>query len=223
MSRAPDDGRRPDGRPPRGGPPVTSADWDRRYATPKLIWSEEPNRFLKAEAEDLRPGRALDLACGEGRNAVWLARRGWSVTGVDFSGTALAKARRLAEANGVGLDLVHADLADHVPEPASADLVAVLYLQVPAPLRARVLERAAAALAPGGVMLVVAHDLLNLTQGVGGPRDPAVLTTPEAVAAELPGLVIERAERVVRPVETADGEVEAIDTLVRAHRPVQAA
>ena len=76
---------------------------------------------------------------------------------------------------------------------------------------------ATAALAPGGTLLVIGHDLLNLTEGVGGPRDPAVLVTPEAVAAELPGLEIEKAERVRRPVEGSDRE--AVDTLVRASRP----
>ena len=214
----------PDGHtrgPGRGarGRAMTSEEWDRRYATPDLIWSEEPNRFLRAEAGALSPGRALDLACGEGRNAVWLARRGWEVTAVDFSDTALAKARRLAAEHAVEVRWVRDDLAVHVPPPAAADLVAIVYLQVPAALRARVLARAADALAPGGVLLVIGHDLENLTRGHGGPRHPAVLMTPEAVAAELPGLVVERAERVTRPVSTPDGEREAIDTLVRASRP----
>ena len=75
--------------------------WNQRYSGTELIWTAQPNRFLVAEAEDLPPGRALDLACGEGRNAVWLARRGWSVTGVDFAGVGLAKAARLAEEAGV--------------------------------------------------------------------------------------------------------------------------
>lgn len=205
-------------RPANAGPGMTSSDWDRRYDTPDLIWSGEPNRFLREEAEGLAPGRALDLACGEGRNATWLARRGWEVTAVDFSGVALAKAGRLAAGHNVSVRLVEADLSEYVPERGSADLVVILYLHVDPELRARVLARADDALAPGGVLLVVAHDLLNLTEGHGGPQDPTVLTTPEAVAAELPGLAIERAERVHRTVSTADGDVQAIDTLVRAAR-----
>ena len=197
---------------------MTSEDWDRRYDTPRMVWSAEPNRFLRAEAEGLAPGRALDLACGEGRNAIWLARHGWEVTGVDFSAVALAKARQAADDAGVPLRLVQADLADHVPDPGSADLVVVLYLQVPAALRARVLGRAADALAPGGVVLVVTHDLENLTAGHGGPQNPEVLTTPEGVAGDLRGLTIEKAARVRRPVSTDTGEVDAIDTLVRASR-----
>lgn len=198
---------------------MTSADWDRRYDTPELIWSGEPNRFLKAEVERLPPGRALDLASGEGRNAVWLARMGWRVTAVDFSAVACEKARRLAREHGVEVRVLQADLTDHAPGPASADLVAVLYLHLPAAQRSAVLARAAQALAPGGVILVVGHDLLNLTEGVGGPRDPGVLMTPDAIAADLADLVVERAERVLRPVGPDGGTASAIDTLVRAHRP----
>lgn len=193
-------------------------DWDRRYDTPALIWSGEPNRFLEAEVAGMPPGRALDLACGEGRNAVWLAERGWDVTAVDFSARALEKARDLAVRRGVAVRLVEADLADHEPEPGGADLVVVLYLHLPAPERAAVLARAAAALAPDGVILAVGHDLLNLTEGHGGPRDPQILWTPDDVAADLPGLVVERAERVRRTVTTDSGEADAIDTLVRARR-----
>ena len=201
------------------GATMSRHDWDRRYEAPGLIWTGEPNRFLRAEVEGVAPGRALDLACGEGRNAVWLASRGWDVTGVDFSARALEKARALATERGVALRLVEADLDDYAPPPGSADLVVVLYLHLPQAQRAATLARAATALAPGGTILVVGHDLLNLTEGHGGPREASVLTTPEAVAAELDGLVIERAERVLRPVATDDGDVDAIDTLVRASRP----
>jgi SAM-dependent methyltransferase len=191
--------------------------WNERYAGADLLWSSTPNRFLVAETEGLPPGRGLDLACGEGRNAVWLAERGWRVTGVDFAEAALAKAAELAAGRDVELELVHADLLDWVPPARAYDLVAVLYLQLPAGERRLVLGRAAEAVAPGGTFLLVAHDLSNLTEGHGGPSNPVVLTTAEEVAAELPGLVIEKAERVVRPVEGA--ERPALDTLVRARRP----
>ena len=85
-------------------------DWDRRYSGRELIWTAEPNRFLVAETSDLPPGRALDVACGEGRNAIWLAERGWRVTGVDFSEVALAKAARLAASRGVEGEWIPADL-----------------------------------------------------------------------------------------------------------------
>ena len=98
-------------------------DWDRRYSGRELIWTAEPNRFLVAEASDLEPGRALDLACGEGRNAIWLAERGWRVTGVDFSEVALAKAAQPAASRGVEGEWVAADLVSYRPEPGAFDLV----------------------------------------------------------------------------------------------------
>ena len=192
--------------------------WDQKYAGADYVWSAEPNRFLVAELAGMAPGRALDLACGEGRNAVWLAQQGWSVTGVDFSGVAIAKAARLAESRGVDVEWVVADLLDYRP-PEELDLVVVFYLQVPADERRLVLGRAAEALAPGGTLLVVAHDLLNLTEGHGGPKEPEVLYTPADVVGDLPGLDVERAERVRRPVDVDGGEAVAIDVLVRAIRP----
>lgn len=193
--------------------------WDRRYAESELLWSAEPNRFVAAELVDLAPGRAVDLAAGEGRNAIWLASRGWRATAVDFSPIAIDKGRRLAEAAGVDVDWVVADLLEHVPEPAGFDLVLVAYLQLPPEQLGAVLERAAGAVAPGGVLLVVGHDATNVSDGVGGPQDPDLLYTPEGITARLGGLRVDRAERVRRPVPGAARE--AIDTLVRAHRPVR--
>lgn len=194
-------------------------EWDRRYAGRELLWTGEPNRFLVAETAGLEPGRALDLACGEGRNAVWLAARGWRVTGVDFSEVALGKARQLADARGVEARWVAADLHEYRPEPGAFDLVIVFYLQVPEAERRTILRAAADAVAPGGTFLLVAHDRANLERGHGGPQEPAVLYTAEDVVADLGGLEIERADRVERPVETPDGERVALDALVRAVRP----
>jgi SAM-dependent methyltransferase len=191
-------------------------DWDRRYAASELVWSAGPNRFLAAEAAELEPGRALDLACGEGRNALWLAERGWHVTAVDFSQVAIDKGRRIAAERGLDVDFAVADLLEYDPGEGSYDLAIVFYLQVTAGELATVLRRAARSLAPGGTFLLVGHDLRNLTDGHGGPQDPSVLYTPEDVAASLDGLEVERAEPVERPV---DGAV-AIDALVRAHRPL---
>jgi 2-polyprenyl-3-methyl-5-hydroxy-6-metoxy-1,4-benzoquinol methylase len=197
---------------------VNSEAWDRRYAGSELLWTAQPNRFLVAEVADLPPGRALDLACGEGRNAVWLAERGWRVTGVDFSAVALKKAAGLAEARGVEVDWVHADLASFEPERGVHDLVVVLYLQVPAADRSPIMRRAAAAVAPGGVLLVVAHDRSNLEDGWGGPQDPAVLYTAADLASDIAGegLETERADVVERPVDAEGGEKIALDLLFRA-------
>lgn len=197
---------------------MTREEWDQRYAG-RMLWTAEPNRFVAAELSGLTPGRALDLATGQGRNAVWLASRGWQVTAVDFSETALEAGRRLAAERGVTVDWVGADVLEYTPEPGGYQLVLIAYLHLVAASLARVLRGAVNALAPGGTILVVGHDVANLSGGTGGPQDPAVLYTPELITAELRGLEISRAERVRRPVESDDGVRDAIDTLVRAMRP----
>jgi SAM-dependent methyltransferase len=200
---------------------VDSQQWDERYSGTEFEWTTRPNQFVAAELADLPPGRALDLGAGEGRNSVWLAERGWRVTAVDFSRVGLEKGRKLSVARGVDqaqVDWIVADLRDYEPERGAYDLALVAYLQVGPSLRAAVLARAAAALVPGGTVFVVGHDLTNLTEGVGGPQDPDVLYTPEAVRAELPGLRVVRAGRVHRTVERDGGTATAVDTLVRAVR-----
>ena len=195
--------------------------WDERYSEAGLLWPAGPNEFVAAELAGLPPGRAIDLAAGEGRNTIWLAERGWRVTAVDFSRVGLEKGRALSAARGVPeaqVDWVVADLCDYQPEAGGYDLALIAYLQVGAKARETVLGRAAAALAPGGTAFIVAHDLTNLSEGAGGPQDPEVLYTPEAVRAELPGLRILRAERVRRAVTREGGPATAIDTLVRAVR-----
>ena len=192
-------------------------DWDKRYASVESLWSPKPNRVLVAEVATMAPGRALDLACGEGQNAIWLATLGWEVTGVDYSEVAIAKANARAERDAVRADFVCADLASYEPEAAAFDLVLVLYLHIPGAERHGVLDSAAAALAPGGTFILLGHDSTNLTDGVGGPSDPAILYTPDDIAHELPGLEIEKAERVLRDVRGE--ERNAIDALVKARRP----
>jgi len=195
---------------------VGSQEWDQRYAGGDLVWTAEPNRFVVAELQDLAPGRALDVAAGEGRNAVWLADRGWHVTAVDFSAVGLDKGRRLAERAGVAVDWVCADVREYRPEPESFQLVLVAYLQLREAEMGTVLRRAASALAPGGVLLLVGHDVMNLSEGTGGPQDRDVLHTPESITRSLGGLTVVRAERVRRPVPGSPRD--AVDTLVRAVR-----
>jgi SAM-dependent methyltransferase len=196
--------------------------WDEKYAGIGFQPALPPSGFVAAEVAGLPPGRALDLAAGHGRHTVWLAEQGWRVTAVDFSRVGLDQARKLTAARGVAdgqVDLVVADLDDYQPARAAFDLVLMAYLQVGAVLRDKVLAGGAAALAPGGTLLVVGHDLANLTEGVGGPRYPEVLYTPEGITAGLPGLRIVRAGRVRRPVEHDGAPATAVDTLVRAERP----
>lgn len=193
--------------------------WNRRWAGEERVHaSTAPSRFLVAEVADLRPGTALDLACGAGRNAVWLAGQGWRVTAVDFSGVALRMARSLAAERAVDAEWIEADVVAWTPPARAYELVCVFYLQLPASERPIALARAAAGVRPGGTLLVVGHDLLNLTEGSGGPTQPDVLFTPADVVAEIGDLRIEKALRVHRTVEDPGASREAIDALVRATR-----
>jgi SAM-dependent methyltransferase len=197
--------------------------WDRRYDQAELVWSAGPNQWVAQVTGDLPPGRALDLAAGEGRNAIWLCTRGWEATAVDFSRVALDRAERVARdrLGASRLVTVRADLAMYVPEPRAYDLVLLVYLQVSADLRTHVVRAAADAVRPAGRLVVVAHDTDNLEQGYGGPSDPAVLYSAADVSGDLAGsgLVVERAERVVRRVDTPEGPREALDALLVAERP----
>jgi SAM-dependent methyltransferase len=199
-------------------------EWNKRYAQKEFVWSSDPNRFVVLEVAGLQTGRALDLGCGEGRNAVWLAEQGWRVTGVDFSEAGLQKAYELARVRKVQVHWVLADVTAFQPKPGSYDLVLICYLQLPARERHAVMALAREALVAGGTLLYVGHDLSNLRHGWGGPQDSAVLCTPTDVAADLPGFDIIKAEVVQRPVAQDSGhgepaEAVALDALVRATRP----
>jgi SAM-dependent methyltransferase len=194
--------------------------WDERYAASELVLSAGPNRFVAAELAELPPGRVLDLAAGEGRNAIWLARRGWQVTAADFSRVALDKGRRLA--GDTVVRWVCAD-ATRWDEPASYDLVLLAYLQLPAAERRAAVRAAYSSLVPGGTLFLVAHDSTNLSEGTGGPQDPGVLMTAEDVLGDLADerYDVLRAERVARLVGDGHGEEPARtawDCLVRLVR-----
>ena len=194
--------------------------WDERYRSLPSVWGVAPNRWVEQELSGLAPGTALDLACGEGRNAIWLSGRGWQVTGVEFSPVALHKAAE-AERHAAGdarVDWVEADATTYVaPEPV--DLALICYLQLPAPQRRAAVQCAARSLAPGGTLLVIGHDSRNMADGTGGPQDPAVLFTGADVEADLAGtqLTIEKSGEVLREVPGAQRP--AIDALVRATAP----
>ncbi len=195
--------------------------WNQRYATRELIWTAEANRFVAEEVSTLNPGRALDLAAGEGRNAVWLAERGWQVRAVDLSDVAIGKARQLATSRNVAdrIDFQATDLRGYEPEAASFDLVMLIYLQLPQAELQPIIARAANAVAPGGTFLLVAHDASNIEHGYGGPQDPAVLHSAAQVTPLLDGRFdIERAGVAERPVKTDSGVQIALDCVVRGSR-----
>lgn len=203
---------------------MRAADWDARYAAEDRVWSAGPNVFVEEICAALPPGRALDVAGGEGRNALWLADRGWEATVADFSAVALQRAAHLWDAREERVGRLHVHQVDVLAEPlgdAEFDLVVVCYLQVPAESRRTAHRSAAAAVAPGGSLLVVAHHTDNLAEGVGGPQDPAVLFSESDVVGDLDGTGLEvvRAEKAARPVDKDGAPAVAFDALVLARRP----
>ncbi|MDN5796231.1 MAG: class I SAM-dependent methyltransferase [Intrasporangium sp.] len=203
---------------------MKARDWDERYAAVDLVWSAGPNRWVEQVAADLPPGRALDVAAGEGRNAIWLASRGWSVVAADFSEVAIERARRLA-LDQLGADAgrftgVVGDALAPAPEGGPYDLVLFSYLQLPANERRRAWSRGIEAAAPGGRVVVIGHAARNLGEGWGGPQDLAVLYDADDVVGEVADqpVEVESAEIMVRPVETEDGIHEALDTVVVLRR-----
>ncbi|OAA20991.1 methyltransferase family protein [Frankia sp. EI5c] len=167
------------------GDPAVRAEWDRRYAERERMWSGQPNGALVAEAAGLRPGRVLDVGCGEGADAIWLARAGWDVTAIEVSGVALERAAGHARDAGVAVRWVHGGLAEAGLPPGSFDLVSAQY---PALLRTpdAAAERALlAAVAPGGLLLLVHHAGMEDREVHEGGFDPADYVWPRMVAALL--------------------------------------
>ncbi|NEA53100.1 class I SAM-dependent methyltransferase [Streptomyces sp. SID13666] len=167
------------------GDPAVREEWDSRYADRQQLWSGRPNGALVAEAADLTPGRVLDVGCGEGADALWLARGGWDVTALEVSSVALERAAGHARDAGLAVRWVHAELAHAALPPGSFDLVSAQY---PALLRTpdAAAERAMlAAVAPGGVLLLVHHAGMDTQHPDDSGFDPADYVWPQMVAALL--------------------------------------
>jgi SAM-dependent methyltransferase len=198
--------------------------WNERYATSELVWSGEPNLFVREVLGAVTPGRILDLACGEGRNAIWLAENGWKATGADFSQVGIDKAAALSAQRGVDVHWICSDATqDRIND--TFDYVLVCYLQLSRDDLRAALTLALDTLEPGGRILIIAHARDNLTEGVGGPQDPAVLMSADEVVALLhniePEMKILRADQPVRMVSGPDPSApprSAIDLVVHAER-----
>jgi SAM-dependent methyltransferase len=190
--------------------------WDERHAARDPIEDHAPDPTLIDVAAGLVPGTALDLGCGDGRNAAWLASAGWRVTGVDFSAVGLERAAAHAEDRGLTVSWLQADLLAWVPPAGAFDLVVLMFIHLPAAERERVYATAAAAVAPGGTLVVVGHDRTNLEDGIGGPQDPEVLFTASEIAAGLPaGFDVVR-QATVRRAGAGTGNRAPIDAVVIA-------
>lgn len=193
---------------------VNREQWDIRYRDKELVWSAGPNQFVVSEIDSMAPGRALDVACGEGRNAIWLREKGWQVSATDFSPIAIEKAQARGLELGLDIDFQVADATKELK--GSYDLILFAYLHLPQEQLAKALQLAQEALAVGSSILIIGHDLRNIEEGVGGPQDPDILQSPEGLKALLTELDIKRAETVVRLVEKNGETHKALDVIVRA-------
>lgn len=200
--------------------------WDDRYrsarATGGGLWAGEPHAALQRIAGTMSPGTALDLATGDGRNAIWLARRGWTVTAVDFSAEGIGVARERADSVGADVDWQIGDVTTWTP-PGRFDLVTMTYLHLGEAENADAVRRASSRVAGGGTLIVIGHDRDNLERGAGGPADPAILYTPAMLRQAADGLTVVAAEQISRdtradPEGPADEGRVAVDTLLHATR-----
>jgi ubiquinone/menaquinone biosynthesis C-methylase UbiE len=190
---------------------VRAEEWDERYAEQRQ-WSAEPNALVGELLADLPPGDAVDLAAGEGRHALWLAGLGWRVTAVDFSDVGLSRGRSQPGAGEV--TWVTADVTAWATEPESLDLVLVAYLHLAQADTTVLLTRAVGWLRPGGRLLVLGHDVENITAGVGGPQEPAILHSIDRLAPVAALLDVDRLEQVRRATPAGT----ALDTLLWGRR-----
>lgn len=206
-------------------PSANETDWDHRYGGGRM-WSGNPNGTLVAEAEDLAPGRALDVGAGEGGDAVWLAEHGWRVTASDISQRALDHVADVAAERGLAVEYLHADANGVAPFEAGAfDLVSAQYASIPRTPDDRAVHNLLAAVAPGGTLLVVSHDLAPMRAPVdvrtqSRPFDPDAYVRVEDVAAALasaPGWTVERNEKRPRPPGAASNH-HVDDIVLRARR-----
>ena len=172
--------------------------WNDRYRESETVFGHEANQLLVDVVESFDRGSALDLGCGQGRNALWLAEQGFAVTGLDLSPVAIEQAQVRASELGLDATFETVDLLTWDPAGKEWDLVVLAYLHLPADMRRTVHAAAQRAMAPGGRIVVLAHHLENLSTGTSGPRHPDWLFTEEQLADDFSGLEIVRNEQVVR-------------------------
>jgi SAM-dependent methyltransferase len=195
--------------------------WDERYSSSARIWSGRPNPRLVEHVSALTPGAAIDVGCGEGADAVWLATQGWEVTGVDVSEVALERALQHAVEAGVGdrTSWRQVDLVAGEQLPGSADLVSVQFLHLPSSVFAQVYAGIVATVRPGGRLLVVGHHPDDAQTGLRNERLAHLLFTPDAVTALLDNRWdIEVSDAPTRQVESDGRPVTVTDTVVLASR-----
>jgi SAM-dependent methyltransferase len=186
---------------------MDSTAWDNRYAGVEHPWGSAPPGALMSRCAALRPGRAVDLACGEGRNARYLAESGWRVEAVDFSPVAIELASGADDTQRVSYTI--GDAREWQPEQ-TADLVVVSFLHLPVDELVAVIARAGTWLRPEGRLIYLGHALENFVYGVGGPADPAILPGVADLARASQGMRVAELTHLIRP----HGDRQAIDILL---------
>lgn len=186
-------------------------DWDERYREHDHLWSVTPNIFVADRLKGADPSRGLDLAAGEGRNAIWLASLGWEMTAVDFSEVAIARGRSHSEE----VEFIVADITRWEADGVF-DLILMAYLHLTVSDFESLVRRSTGWLAPGGELFLIGHDVSNIEEGWGGPQYPEILWDVPEVVGWLDGMTIVEAEVVNRPVDTDEGRRYARDALIRA-------
>ncbi|MBC5824577.1 MAG: class I SAM-dependent methyltransferase [Candidatus Eremiobacteraeota bacterium] len=199
--------------------------WDERYRSRSALWSGKPNAHLVSEALKLAPARALDVGCGEGADAIWLAGRGWRVTAVDFSSVALERGAARAAELGLALriDWLERDLMEWPPPQTSYELASAQFMQLPADARASLFQRLSASVARGGSLLIVGHHPSDLETTVPRPPAPELYFTAEDVAASLDPRRWEIVVSAARERTTPDPQGRAVkihDAVLHARRRI---
>ena len=174
--------------------------WDQRFSEPSYVYGTEPNAFLKNSAKMIPPGKVLCLADGEGRNGVYLAQQGFSVTSLDASSVGLNKAIKLAAKRSVEIETVVADLADYSIQDNSWDAIVSIFCHLPVELRSRVHKGVVNGLRPGGLFLLEAYTPDQIPFGTGGPKSVDLLMTLAVLRKELTGLEFIHAAELTRKV-----------------------
>ena len=205
--------------------PIGRDYWEDRYAEPGYTWSGNPNAVLVTETSDLTPGRALDVGSGEGGDAFWLAQRGWTVTGIDISQNALDKAKARIESNdpeaAVRIRWEQHDLSEWSPPARSFDLISSHFMHLPNPRRSELFRDLATAVAPGGTLLIVAHDVSSLPAERHQAHFAELMYELDDILTAIDGeqlqiATAESRERPATPAQEVDGPVR--DIIVRATR-----
>ena len=198
---------------------MSSTFWDERYAGDDLAYGEAPNDFLLSMADRFPSfGQALDIGAGEGRNALFVATRGFDVLAVDQSEVGMQKAQRLAQQRGLKLRTRAVDLQEFDAKPGSFDVITSIFVHLPATLRAAIHKRLAAWLKPGGIFLLEAYAPDQIERETGGPKDPSLLASLEVILGELGGLQIEHQAALVRNVSEGrlhTGQASVVQVLAR--------